>query len=94
MGQNITLKIAGKEYQLVVPTPEREGAMRRAASEINTMLAAYDQKFPEKTTEDKLAFVALGQTVSKFAAENKLKEVEQESLSLNGELLSYLKDKE
>jgi len=92
MGQSINLKIAGKDYQLVAPTPEREGVMRRAASEINSMLSIYDERFPEKTTVDKLAFVALGQTVSKFVAEKKLKDVEQEVTSLNGELLSYLKE--
>ena len=42
MGQSITLKIQGKEYELVAYTPEMERLMRLAAEEVDGMLAEYD----------------------------------------------------
>lgn len=91
-GQSIRIKIADKEYQLVAGTPEMESAMRSAAAEINSMLSAYDARFPDRTLADKLSFVALNQTVGKAAFERKLKNAEAEASGLEAEVESYLKE--
>ena len=44
MEQNITIKIAGKDYALKVTSPEMEQLMRIAAETINEKLMDYDSK--------------------------------------------------
>ena len=65
--------------------------MRRAAEDINNRLSAYDEKYPDKSFEDKLSFVTLTETVSKLAAQQKLNAVAAEATSLQGDIESYLK---
>lgn len=89
-GQSIKLKIAGKEYCLVAQTPEAESYMRNAAESINKMLQMYDQRFPDASLQDKLAFVALNETVSMLMSQRKLAVASEESKRLNDEISSYL----
>ena len=63
MDQSITLKIAGREYSLKVQSPEMEQLMRLGAESINRTLAVYDQRYPDKSLVDKLAFVTLREAV-------------------------------
>lgn len=92
-GQSITLKIAGKEYPLRVQSPEMEQLMRLAAENINAMLAKYDEKFPDKTLVDKLAFVTLNEAVGKLSLQRKVAAMNDESARLGQELGAYLEDK-
>lgn len=90
MSQNITIKIAGTDYPLVANSPEMEQLMRLSAEEIGRMLAKYDEKFPDKSLVDKLAFVALNQTVGKIAAQRKVIAVGEEVEALQAETQAYL----
>ena len=90
MDQSITIKIAGKEYSLKASSPEMERCMRIAAEDINKRLSAYDEKYPDKRLEDKLAFVTLNETVSKITAMGKLNAAAGEVSELAGELEKYL----
>ena len=90
MDQSITIKIAGKEYSLKASSPEMERCMRLAAEDINKRLSAYDEKYPDKSLEDKLAFVTLNETVSKITALGKLNALVNEVAGLTGELEAYL----
>lgn len=90
MDQSITIKIAGKEYSLKASSPEMERCMRIAAEDINKRLAAYDEKYPDKRLEDKLAFVTLNETVSKIMALGKLNASMGEVSELACELEKYL----
>ena len=90
MDQSITIKIAGKEYSLKASSPEMERCMRIAAEDINKRLSAYDEKYPDKRLEDKLAFVTLNETVSKITAIGKLNATAGEVSELAGELEKYL----
>lgn len=90
MAQSIKLKIAGKEYSLVAKDSEMEHYMRCAASDINSMLDAYDKKFPDKPEIDKLVFVALNQTVGKLNALHRLEVVNSQELKLEKDLQGYL----
>ena len=91
-GQNITLKIAGKEFALKASSPEMERAMRLSAEQINASLAKYDQKFPGKPLEDKLIFVCLNETVGKILMQNRVSALSVEVNSLKEETDAYLKD--
>lgn len=86
---SITLKIAGKEYTLVA-TQESEHYMRLASDKINSMLADYDQKYPDQTVADKLVFVALMNTISMLVAKKGLAQNTDETAKLEKELKAYL----
>ena len=90
MEQSITLKIAGKDYSLKASSPEMEQLMRVAAEAINKKVAAYDAKFPDKTTADKLAFVALSETVGRLSYQKKLSSVNDEVKRMLGQTSEYL----
>ena len=90
MDQSITIKIAGKEYSLKASSPEMERCMRLAAEDINKRLSAYDEKYPDKRLEDKLAFVTLNETVSKITAMGKLNALATEVSDLAEEVEAYL----
>ena len=90
MEQSITLKIAGKDYSLKASSPEMEQLMRVAAEAINKKVAAYDMKFPDKTSADKLAFVALNETVSRFSCQKKISALGEEVKGLIRETDKYL----
>lgn len=89
-GQNITLHIAGKVYALKAQSPEAEQFMRLASESINEMLAKYDAMFPDKSVTDKLAFIALNQTVSKLVAQKKCRLISDEVEKVSGDLKNYL----
>jgi len=92
MAQSITLKIAGKEYPLIAASPDQERLMRRAAEDINKMLARYDAKFMDRPLIDKLAFVTLNQTMYKYAAQQQLQALNEDIGALNTEIENYLKN--
>ncbi|MCI5619037.1 MAG: cell division protein ZapA [Rikenellaceae bacterium] len=94
MEQNITIKIAGKDYALKVTSPEMEQLMRIAAETINEKLMDYDSKYPEKTLADKLALISLTVTVSKLSYYRKLKSVNEEAKRMLDQTNSYLKNNE
>ncbi len=94
MEQNITIKIAGKDYALKVTSPEMEQLMRMAAETINEKLMDYDSKYPEKTLADKLALISLTVTVSKLSYYRKLKSVNEEAKRMLDQTSSYLKNNE
>lgn len=87
--QNVTLKIAGKEYLLKAASPEMEQMMRIAADTINQKLAAYDAKFPDQTLIDKISFVTLNETIGRLAAQKKYSALESEIEKLQRETDSY-----
>ena len=93
MDQSITIKIAGKEYSLKASSPEMEQCMRLAAEDINKRLSVYNDKYPDKQLEDKLAFVTLNETVSKIHALKKADDLRGELGTIQAELVAYL-DKE
>jgi len=90
--QSITIRIAGSEYPLKASSPEMEQLMRIAAETINKKLSAYDVKFPNKNLSDKLAFVALNETINRLASQKKLADAGEETKKLQEDLESYLKN--
>ena len=90
MAQNIKLKIAGKEYPMVAPTPEMEEAMRLAAEEINRKFNSYDLRYPDKPALDKLIIVTLNETVNRIACQKRMQQLGEEVDALQADLDSYL----
>lgn len=92
MDQNITLVIAGRQFQLKATSPEMEQSMRYAAEDINKMLDRYTEKYPGKDQIEMLLFVALTQTVSRFNAQQKLNALTAEQEKLANDISNYLKN--
>lgn len=90
MEQSVTIRIAGKEFPLKATSPEIEQMMRLAAEHINQKLAEYDSRYPDKALADKLAFVALNETVTKISFRRRLEALEDEIRKMTGETDSYL----
>lgn len=90
MAQSIKIKIAGKEYPLMASSPEMEQMMRLAAETISHKLAAYDAKYPDKSLTDKLAFVALNETIGRLTSQKKLADASDEARKLQEDVDSYL----
>ncbi|MBQ9399558.1 MAG: cell division protein ZapA [Bacteroidales bacterium] len=90
MDQSITLKIAGREYSLKVQSPEMEQLMRLGAESINRTLAVYDQRYPDKSLVDKLAFVTLREAVSRLSTERRMTAASDEVKTFEAEMASYL----
>lgn len=92
MGQKITLKIAGRDYNLTAQSEEQEATLRRAADAINSRLDAYTLSHPGKTALELMSLVALNETLFRM---NVQKEIEQYKASedlLGQDLERYLKD--
>jgi len=89
-GQGITLKIAGRVYAVRATSPEQERQMRLAAEEINKVLEVYDQRFPNKTEFDKLAFVTLNEALGKMDALSTAAATVNEANVLTDRLGNYL----
>lgn len=92
MGHQITVKIGVQEYVLKSETPEKEEAIRRAAAEINRMIATYQEKFPKKSMVDILSFVALNEGISCIGMQKKIYCIENECRQLGSELEGYLEN--
>ena len=88
--QRITLKIAGKEYELKVKSPEAEQLMRLAAEDINAMFDHYNASYPDKSEFDKLAFVSLTQAVSKIKEQRSAAKLASDFDNLDELLGNYL----
>jgi len=89
--RSITLKIAGKDYSLKVSSPDMEQAMRVAADDVNKLFSHYTEIYPDRSPEDKLAFVALLEAVYRFTTQKKAKDLAEELKAFESEVASYLK---
>lgn len=88
--QNITLRIAGKEFPLKVKSPEAEQVMRLAADDLNNMLGVYNNNYPDKSDYDKMVLVALGQAFSKINAKRTAARLSADMDALDDQLGNYL----
>jgi len=89
--QSITLKIAGKDYSLKANSPEMEQTMRLAADDVNKLFAHYTDIYQDRAPEDKLAFVALLETVYKISTQRKAKALSDELQAFEKDVENYLK---
>ena len=89
-GQSITIKIAGREFPMKVSSPENEQVMRTAAEEVNTTLAAYEQKYPGRTLDEKMIFVSLNLAMNKIRAQRRFAALSAEAEALKAETSDYL----
>ena len=92
MDQKISVKIAGRIFNLTASTPEAEQLYREAAETINKRFAAYTRSHPGKNVSDLLSMIALNETVLRLGLQKELEENKNDEQALAKELERYLKD--
>lgn len=92
MDQKISVKIAGRIFNLTASSPEAEQLYREAAETINKRFAAYTRSHPGKNVSDLLSMIALNETVLRLGLQKDLESNKQEEKALAKELERYLKD--
>lgn len=92
MDQKISIKIAGRTYNLMATSPQQEEVYRLAAEAINKRLAAYTRKNPDKTIMDLMSLVALNETVYRIGLQKESEAAENERGQLERDLDRYLQD--
>lgn len=92
MGQKISIKLAGRTFNLTAATPEAEQLYREAADAINARFAAINRSHPGNTVSDLMSLVALNETVFRLSTQRELKECQDAEKLLGQDLERYLKD--
>lgn len=92
MAQKISIKIAGRMFNLTVNTPEDEELYRLAAENINQRFASYARNLPGKNASDLLSMIALHETVIRLSMQQDLEQFKDAEKSLAKDLENYLKD--
>ncbi|MBR5211659.1 MAG: cell division protein ZapA [Bacteroidales bacterium] len=92
MAQSINIKLADRNYPLKVNSPEHEEVIRKAADDINRMVAKYQEKYPGKGLVEILSFVALNTCMSNITINRQMKELVENEAMLAKELEGYLEN--
>ena len=92
MGQKISIKLAGRTFNLTAATPEAEQIYRQAADAINARFDALNRSHPGNTVSDLMSLVALNETVVRLGMQRELGLREEEENKLDADLERYLKD--
>jgi cell division protein ZapA (FtsZ GTPase activity inhibitor) len=90
MAQSINIKIAGRPYNLTATSSEHEEVIRKAADEINSKIAQYQDKFPNKGLTEILSFMALNVCMNNIILQKQALRMKDAEESLAKELERYL----
>jgi len=92
MDQKISVKIAGRVFNLTATSPEAEELYRVAADTINKRFAAYTRSHPGKNASDLLSMIALNETVLRLGLQKEITQFQEAENQLARDLENYLKD--
>ena len=92
MDQKISVKIAGRIFNLTASTPEAEQLYREAAETINKRFAAYTRSHPGKNVSDLLSMIALNETVLRLQQKKEIDGLKEDEKLLARDLERYLQD--
>ena len=92
MAQSINIKIAGRPYNLTATSPEHEEVIRKAADEVNSKIAQYQERFPNKGLTEILSFMALNVCMNNIILHKQVKGMKDAEERLAKELERYLEN--
>ena len=92
MDQKISIKIAGRMFNLTATSPEAEELYRNAADIINQRYADYTRKHPGKNVSDLLSMIALNETVLRLQQKKEIDGLKEDEKLLARDLEHYLQD--
>ena len=90
MAQSITIKIAGRPYSLTAMSAEHEEVIRKAADELNSKIAQYQERFPTKGMSEILSLMALNVCMNSIILQKQVKAMKDAEETLASELGRYL----
>ena len=90
MDQKISIKIAGRVFNLTAASPELEELYRQAADAINNRFAAFTRSHPGRTVNDLMSLVALNETVLRLSMQKELDHRKEAEKQLESDLQRYL----
>ncbi len=92
MDQKISIKIAGRTFNLTASSPEMEELYRNAADAINRRFTSFTRSHPGKTASDLLSLVALNETVIRLGMQKDLERYKTQEKELERDLDKYFED--
>ena len=92
MEQSIKIEIAGYSFPLKVTSAEQEENIRKAAQEINRQIAAYQNRYQNRSLAEILAIMSLNVCVTNVSLSKQLKEMKYAEEGLARELEGYLEN--
>ena len=92
MDQKISIKIAGRMFNLTATSPEAEELYRNAADIINQRYADYTRNHPGKNVSDLLSMIALNETVLRLQQKKEIDGLKEDEKLLARDLERYLQD--
>ena len=92
MGPTISIKLAGRTFNLTAATPEAEQMYRQAADAINARFDALNRSHPGNAVSDLMSLVALNETVVRLGMQRELDLRQEQENRLDADLERYLKD--
>jgi len=92
MDQKISIKIAGRVFNLTASSPEMEELYRRAADAINARFAGFSRSHPGRSALDILSLVALNESVIRLGMQRDIDQYRNAEKQLEKDLENYLKD--
>ena len=90
MDQKISIKIAGRTFNLTASSPEQEQIIRLAADAVDKRLAAFTRANPGKTMSELMSMVALNECFNRICAQRETEALKSEAERLGKDMADYL----
>ena len=91
MDQKISIKIAGRTFNLTASSPEMEELYRQAAEAINKRFTSFTRSHPGRNASDLLSLVALNETVIRLGMQKDIDLYKTAEKQLENDLDNYLR---
>lgn len=92
MERKITIKIADKQFELPVSSPDEEEVVRKAAAIVTQEYQRYQRMYLGKMKEDKMSFIALNFCIDNLKLQNTVTRMFNDGQQLARDIDSYLND--
>ena len=90
MAQKISVKIAGRQFNLTAETPELEEIYRLAAEAISARFSSYSLNHLGKQDYELMTMVALNEAVMRISIQKEKEKSDKEQKALERDLEKYL----
>ena len=92
MDQKISVKIAGRTFNLTATSPELEQLYRQAAEAVDKRFTNFTRSHPGQTASDLLSLVALSEAVLRLGLQKEMDQYKEAQKLLDADLVRYLQD--
>ena len=90
MSQKISIKIAGRVFNLTAATPEQEQLYRQAAESVNNRCTDFTRQYPGQSASDLMSLTALNEAILRLSRQGELEQYKAAEKQLAQDLEAYL----